>query len=56
MGKLRFLCCVLLALLQGEAVAQHAYPQDYFRSPLDTTLLLSAPFGQLRDNHFHFRN
>jgi hypothetical protein len=53
MGKLRFLCCVLLALLQGEAVAQHAYPQDYFRSPLDTTLLLSAPFGQLRDNHFH---
>lgn len=53
MGKLRFLCCLLLALLQGEAVAQHAYPQDYFRSPLDTTLLLSAPFGQLRDNHFH---
>ena len=53
MGKLRFLCCVLLALLQAEAVAQHAYPQDYFRSPLDTTLLLSAPFGQLRDNHFH---
>ena len=53
MGKLSFLCCVLLALLQAEAVAQHAYPQDYFRSPLDTTLLLSAPFGQLRDNHFH---
>ncbi len=34
-------------------MAQTVYPQNYFRSPIDTIMLLSAPFGQLRDNHFH---
>ncbi|MFI5222599.1 MAG: M23 family metallopeptidase, partial [Bacteroidia bacterium] len=29
------------------------YPQNYFQSPLDTPLYLSAPFGSLRENHFH---
>jgi murein DD-endopeptidase MepM/ murein hydrolase activator NlpD len=29
------------------------YPQHYFQSPMDTPLYLSAPFGSLRDNHFH---
>ncbi len=32
--------------------AQH-YPTSYFVSPMDTPLYLSAPFGTLRDNHFH---
>jgi hypothetical protein len=33
----------------------HAQPfsVDYFRSPMDTPIFLSAPFGSLRDNHFH---
>jgi hypothetical protein len=29
------------------------YPQNYFIAPMDTPLYLSAPFGSLRDNHFH---
>jgi murein DD-endopeptidase MepM/ murein hydrolase activator NlpD len=29
------------------------YPRQYFQSPMDTPLYLSAPFGSLRDNHFH---
>ena len=33
--------------------AQSIYPQNYFLTPLDTPLYLSAPFGSLRDNHFH---
>lgn len=33
--------------------AQVEYPKDYFRSPLDVTLLLSGSFAELRTNHFH---
>ena len=33
--------------------AQSYYPKNYFQSPMDTPLYLSAPFGSLRDNHFH---
>lgn len=29
------------------------YPADFFGYPMDTPLYLSAPFGSLRDNHFH---
>ncbi|MEO1434197.1 MAG: M23 family metallopeptidase [Bacteroidota bacterium] len=30
-----------------------AYPQDYFRSPVDRPITLSGTFGELRSNHFH---
>ena len=30
-----------------------AYPQDFFRSPLEIPLNLSGNFGELRTNHFH---
>jgi hypothetical protein len=33
--------------------AQTPYPQDYFTSPLDITLVLSGTFAELRSNHFH---
>ncbi|MBT8278902.1 MAG: M23 family metallopeptidase [Bacteroidia bacterium] len=33
--------------------AQNPYPQDYFQSPLDITLVLSGTFAELRSNHFH---
>ena len=33
--------------------AQNNYPQDYFRNPLDITLILSGTFAELRSNHFH---
>ena len=35
------------------SVAQNPYPQDYFRSPLDVTLVLAGTFAELRSNHFH---
>lgn len=34
-------------------VCAQYYPATYFISPMDTPLYLSAPFGSLRDNHFH---
>lgn len=30
-----------------------AYPQNYFRNPLDIPIQLVANFGELRPNHFH---
>ena len=33
--------------------AQSPYPQNYFSSPLDITLVLSGTFAELRSNHFH---
>ena len=33
--------------------AQSSYPQNYFTSPLDITLVLSGTFAELRSNHFH---
>lgn len=35
------------------AFSQVEYPKDYFRSPLDITLILSGSFAELRSNHFH---
>lgn len=42
-----------MILLAGHLWAQQIYPRNYFQSPMDTPLWLSAPFGSLRDNHFH---
>ncbi len=33
--------------------SQNTYPQDYFRSPVDSRILLSGTFGELRSGHFH---
>jgi len=44
---------VLLFLLSCSIYAQSEYPQDYFRHPLDITLVLSGTFGELRSSHFH---
>ncbi len=44
---------LLLVLFTTTSIAQSIYPQDYFRSPLDTELILSGTFGELRNNHFH---
>ena len=33
--------------------AQNPYPEDYFRNPLDVTIILSGTFAELRSNHFH---
>ena len=47
------LIIILFLLISTFSVAQNNYPQDYFRSPLDITLILSGTFAELRSNHFH---
>ncbi len=44
---------LFLFLITGSLYAQSEYPQDYFRNPLDITLVLSGTFGELRSSHFH---
>lgn len=44
---------LLLILLPQLLFTQSEYPQDYFRNPLDITLVLSGSFAELRSNHFH---
>lgn len=44
---------LLLTASIWSSKGQKIYPQGYFQAPMDTPLLLSAPFGSLRDNHFH---
>ena len=55
---MRILTCFILffhLLLSAQIFSQvkSIYPQNYFRSPLDIPLDLSANFGDLRSNHFH---
>jgi hypothetical protein len=44
---------LLLLLISSSIYAQSEYPQDYFRNPLDITMVLSGTFGELRSAHFH---
>ena len=42
-----------LSTLAPALFAQHTLPVDYFRTPLDSVLLVTGTFGELRLNHFH---
>jgi hypothetical protein len=42
----------ILFLIQF-TIAQNPYPQDYFKNPLDVTIVLAGTFAELRSNHFH---
>ena len=42
-----------LLFISSFGFSQSPYPQDYFRKPLDITLVLSGTFAELRSNHFH---
>ncbi|WP_400080108.1 M23 family metallopeptidase [Winogradskyella sp. R77965] len=44
---------LLLFLISCSVYSQSEYPQDYFRNPLDITLVLSGTFAELRSSHFH---
>ncbi|MBU2940326.1 M23 family metallopeptidase [Lacinutrix sp. C3R15] len=44
---------ISLLLFSTLSYAQSIYPLDYFRSPLDITLVAAGTFGELRSNHFH---
>nr|WP_321234258.1 M23 family metallopeptidase [uncultured Psychroserpens sp.] len=43
----------VLVFISQFSFSQSPYPQDYFRNPLDVTLVLSGTFAELRSNHFH---
>lgn len=50
---LRLLFLLSILMLDNNTIRAQHYPQNYFVSPMDTPIYLSAPFGSLRDNHFH---
>ncbi len=44
----------ILLIIQSEAIlGQSAFPQNYFRIPINITPSLSGSFGEIRTNHFH---
>lgn len=42
-----------LFFIHFSVFAQISYPQNEFRSPVDTALTLAGNFGEIRPNHFH---
>lgn len=52
--RLLFLGIIILGLsLAFSFTEKKEYPQDYFRSPVNTPIKLSGTFGELRPNHLH---
>ena len=50
----RFILLTVLVIISLCAATQPIpYPKNYFRSPVDIPLDLSANFGELRSNHWH---
>lgn len=47
------LCAGILIVFINTPARSQSFPSSYFTPPMDTPLYLSAPFGSLRDNHFH---
>jgi hypothetical protein len=44
---------IIFLLILTDSFAQTLYPNNYFRSPVDTTIALAGNFGEIRPNHFH---
>lgn len=51
--QLHRLAGLLLYLTFSTICVAQTYPTGYFMAPMDTPIYLSAPFGSLRENHFH---
>lgn len=53
--RLLFLVCFACIAVtgHGQVFPPAAYPQGYFRSPLDIPISLAGNFGELRPNHYH---
>jgi len=53
---LLWIACAPAALVQAQennVITSRAYPQGYFRNPLDIAMDASGTFGELRGTHFH---
>jgi len=54
MSGYRFVFLFLFTVIYPyKSHSQAQYSKDFFRSPLDTPLLIAGSFGELRSNHFH---
>ncbi|MCK4662733.1 MAG: M23 family metallopeptidase [Bacteroidales bacterium] len=54
MNKLKILIFIVYFISNlNISFSQNNYPKNYFRSPVDIPILLSANFGELRTGHFH---
>ncbi|MBN2757962.1 MAG: hypothetical protein JXR51_12350, partial [Bacteroidales bacterium] len=52
--NLKFLLTSLLILVQLKFVfSQDSLPVNYFRSPINSKLIVTSNFGEIRTNHFH---
>ena len=47
------LCFIIFSGIVSPLYSQKAYPETYFRSPLNIPLFLSGNFAELRADHFH---
>jgi hypothetical protein len=50
---MRLILSVFILILSIDSINAQVYPKDYFQYPMDTPTFMSAPFGSLRENHFH---
>ncbi|MBS1585343.1 MAG: M23 family metallopeptidase [Bacteroidetes bacterium] len=53
MKKIVLLCSMWPMMAYSQKTAKPAYPQNYFRNPLDIPILLAGNFGECRPGHFH---
>jgi hypothetical protein len=44
---------LLITFFASAMIAQERLPEQYFRSPIDTIIILAGNFGELRAGHFH---
>lgn len=51
--KRPLLMLLMLLVCKTFSWAQKAFPENYFRSPLDINLVVTGTFGELRPDHFH---
>lgn len=49
----RFLILILVCCAKAVFAQKPAYPQGYFRNPLNLPILLAGNFGECRPGHFH---
>jgi len=48
-----FYFLILFSINTNTIQAQNKIPVDYFRSPVDSKLIVTSNFGEIRPNHFH---
>lgn len=50
---LKIISALVIGMFSQFGLGQEQFPKKYFRSPIDTTIVLAGNFAELRPNHFH---